>query len=54
MIVEYDDPMAQAALETQLPMVVGQFLPRLTATHEDDDGIVKGIYFLEIEENDPA
>ncbi len=45
--VEYYDETAQNVFEMQLPMLVGEDFPSLSAKHEQHEGITKGTYFLQ-------
>ncbi len=44
--IEYTDELAQNMIEMQLPMLVGEDFSRLSVMYENQDGIIKGIYFL--------
>lgn len=46
---DYSDEIAQNEFETQLPMLVGEDFPRLSVNHEQHEGFIKGIYFLQSE-----
>ena len=45
--VEYYDETAQNQFEMQLPILVGEDFPSLSAKHEQYEGITKGTYFLQ-------
>lgn len=46
---EYNDEIAQNEFEIQLPMLVGEDFPRLSVKHEQNEGFIKGTYFLQSE-----
>ena len=44
--IEFADELAQNRFEMQLPMLVGEDFPRLSVMHENQEGLIRGIYLL--------